>query len=206
MKLSGTILLVILFALGWFELIAQFYLIIINRTTSITETIIRYFSFFTILTNLLVTICITALLFARAGNFFTRPGTITAAAVYITIVALVYNIILRSLWRPAGLQQFVDELLHSIVPVLYLIYWIIWIPKTDIPVKKVPAWLIYPFVYLVFILIRGIFSLYYPYPFVDVASLGYKKVFINSAGMLLAFLAVSMIFFGVNKLKKEKGA
>jgi len=60
---TGKIFLIVLFVSGWFSLIAQFYLIIINRTTSVGETIIRYFNFFTILTNILVALCATTLLF-----------------------------------------------------------------------------------------------------------------------------------------------
>ncbi len=81
---------------GWFALIAQLYLIIRNRVTAIPETIIRYFSFFTILTNILVAVCCTILLLNKKKslfNFFSNPKTITAITVYITVVGLVYNLI-----------------------------------------------------------------------------------------------------------------
>ena len=42
--------------LGWCSLVFQFYLILANRQASVPETIIRYFTFFTILTNLLVAV------------------------------------------------------------------------------------------------------------------------------------------------------
>ncbi|MEP6465735.1 MAG: Pr6Pr family membrane protein, partial [Parafilimonas sp.] len=95
-KTKKIVLFIIVF-LGWFALVAQLFLIIQTRQVSIFETIVRYFSFFTILTNLLVTICCT-ILFAdkksRLNNFFSKPGTLTAIAVYIVIVGIVYNIIL----------------------------------------------------------------------------------------------------------------
>lgn len=47
--------------LGWFALGSQLYLIIQNRIVSVPETVVRYFSFFTILTNLLVAICVSCL-------------------------------------------------------------------------------------------------------------------------------------------------
>ena len=40
--------------LGWFSIVGQFVLTIENRQVAVFETIIRFFSFFTILTNLLV--------------------------------------------------------------------------------------------------------------------------------------------------------
>ena len=57
-----TFYLAVIVVIGWFALLAQLYLIIQNRVVSVGETIIRYFSFFTILTNLIVAVCVTVLL------------------------------------------------------------------------------------------------------------------------------------------------
>ena len=200
------LLLIIISLFGWFALIGQFYLIIINRVTSVPETIIRYFSFFTILTNLIVAICCSALLSkSNSGmkNFFFRQNTLTAIAVYITIVGLVYNFILRFLWKPQGLQWVVDELLHSLIPLLFIVFWLLFVPKGKLLWKSVLAWLLYPIIYLAFVLFRGIPSSFYPYPFIDVDKIGYYKTLINSSGMLLAFLAISILFIAVNKIKKN---
>ncbi len=193
--------------LGWFALIGQLYLIILNRVTSVPETIIRYFSFFTILTNLIVAICCSMLLSKSNPGikiFFSQQNTLTAIAVYITIVGLVYNFILRFLWKPEGLQWVVDELLHSVIPLLFILFWLLFVPKGKLFWKSVLAWLLYPLIYLVFVLFRGIPSSFYPYPFIDVDKIGYYKTFINSAGMLLAFLAISILFIIINRFKKNE--
>jgi len=198
-------LLTIMIALGWFAIMAQFYLIIENRITSIPETAIRFFSFFTILTNILVALCCTILLLnynSKWRNFFSNKNTLTAIAVYITIVGVVYNLILRFLWNPEGLQWIVDELLHSVIPILFLILWLLFIPKGRLQMKSVFAWLLYPLVYLIFIIIRGSFSGFYPYPFIDVNKLGYNKVIVNSTGMLAAFLVTSVLFVLIDRFKK----
>ena len=203
---SLKILFAILVIVGWFALIGQFYLIIENRIASIPETILRYFSFFTILTNLIVAVCCTSLLSGSNSTlkiFFSKQNTLTAIAVYITIVGLVYNIILRFLWKPAGLQWIVDELLHSVIPFLFIVLWLFFIPKGKILWKSVWAWLLYPLIYLIFILMRGPSSSFYPYPFIDVGKIGYNQTVINSAGMLLAFLVVSILFISLNRLKKN---
>ena len=200
------LLLIILCVLGWFALAGQFYLIIKNRTTTIPETVIRFFSYFTILTNILVAVCSTVLLLnAKKGsnNFFSKSGTMTAIAINITIVGIIYNIILRALWKFEGFQWMVNEILHLIIPILFIILWFVFIPKGKLPLKSVLAWLLYPLIYLVFILIRGKFSSFYPYPFIDVNDIGYKKTFINSTGMLLAFLAVSFLFVALNRSKRD---
>lgn len=188
---------------GWLALILQFYLIIANRTASIPETIIRFFSFFTILTNILTALCFTYMLLkpvSGLGNFFTRAATLTAITVYITVVGLIYNVVLRFLWSPKGLQFPVDELLHSVIPVLFILYWLLFVPKQALKWKEIFRWMIYPALYCIFILIRGAIAGFYPYPFIDVNQLGYTKVVYNTGAMVLVFLVISSLFVGIAKI------
>src|SRR5690242_8869207 len=87
--------------LGWFAVIAQYVLMFQNRVTGIGEMTIRFFSFFTILTNTLVAVYFTyqALKGARI-RAADKPGVLTAITVYITIVGLVYQVVLRWIWSP----------------------------------------------------------------------------------------------------------
>lgn len=193
----------------WFALGLQFYLIIVNRTTSIPEAIVRFFSFYTILTNILVAICFTFLWLkqkSRWGNFFSQQKTLTAITVYISIVAIVYNLILRSTWNPQGLHRVVDELLHVITPIIFILYWFLFAPKAALQLKNIFPWLIYPLVYLLYILLRGAFAKYYPYPFINVNALGYSKVFLNSMVLCIAFLVVSLLFVAIAKMMSSKSS
>jgi len=98
-----------------------------NRKADVGETIIRFFSFFTILTNLLVAIFATLKLFVKNDkhtSWLLNYRAETAITLYIVIVGLVYNIIIRFIWNPTGLQMVVDELLHTVIPLLFLGYWI----------------------------------------------------------------------------------
>jgi len=188
--------------LGWFALGAQLYLIIQNRVVSVTETIIRYFSFFTILTNLIVALCVSSLLpvrYMKRGNFFARTSTLTAITVYIIIVGIVYNVILRFLWKPQGLQYVVDELLHTIIPILFILLWAMYVPKAGLQYKNALPWLIYPLLYIIWTAIHGAISGFYPYPFINVAELGYNKVLVNTGGLLIAFLGLSLFLVAVAK-------
>lgn len=197
------IYLAIVATIGLFALVAQFYLIIINRATSISETIIRYFSFFTILTNIIVALCATALVLRPKSGwvmFFLSPKTLTGITIYITVVGLVYNIILRQLWNPQGLQRWVDELLHTIIPILFILFWAIWVTKRELQWKDILSWLIYPFLYTIFILVRGAFSGFYPYPFIDVNKLGYNKALLNSGGLVVVFLLFSILTVVIGKI------
>ncbi len=197
--------LIILSMVAWFALIGQLYLIILNRNASVIVTLVRYISFFTILTNLLVALCSTILLRKKNNevNFFSRLKTITAIAVYITVVGLVYNLVLRFLWQPQGLQLIVDELLHTVVPVLFILFWLLFVPKAGLKAKDILPWLLYPFVYVIYILIRGAMTGEYPYPFIDVVQLGYSKVFLNSGMLVIVFLVFSWVYVGLDRFVKK---
>lgn len=192
----------IIVVLGWFALITQFYLIILNRVTTVGETIIRYFSFFTILTNLLVALSFTFLLWgpkSGIGIFLSKPKSLTAITVYILIVGLVYNAILRFLWEPKGLQLIVDEILHTVIPVLCVFFWWKYVNPKKLKWKDAFPWLIYPLLYIFLILIRGDISGFYPYPFIDVNTIGYNSVLINSAILAVCFLVFSFLFIAIGK-------
>ena len=194
---------------GWFALASQLYLIIQNRVVSVAETIIRFFSFFTILTNLIVAICVTVLLLkpnSKWGRWFLKPAIFTAITVYITIVGVIYNVILRFLWQPQGLQYVTDELLHTVIPLLFILFWFLYVSKTGLKYKNALPWLIYPLLYVVYTAIHGAITGFYPYPFVNVGELGYGKVLINTCGLLIAFLGLSLFLIAVAKFVSRKNA
>jgi hypothetical protein len=186
----------------WFAIGLQFYLIILNRVASVSETIIRFFSFYTILTNILVALCLTVLLLkpnSRWGIYFSRPGVLTAATINITIVGLLYNLILRQIWSPEGFQRVADELLHVVIPVLFIMYWFLFAPKSGLGWQNAFPWLLYPLVYAIFVLFRGALSGFYPYPFINVNTLGYIKVLLNSVGLFIGFFLLSQLFIAITK-------
>ena len=200
------IYLTIVAVISWFALVTQFYLLVINRSNPISETIIRFFSYFTILTNLFVALCATVQLMnpkSGAGKFFSKPTTLTAIAVYIMMVGIVYNIILRFTWNPQGMQMIVDEFLHSVIPVVFLLYWLLFTPKGSLQWKNIFSWLIYPLIYILLILIRGALSGFYPYPFIDVKNLGYNRVLLHSCGLFIAFLFLSLLLVAISKMMRR---
>lgn len=168
------------------------------------------FSYFTILTNSLIAISITAILFLSQksiGLFCKKPSVQTAIALYIFIVALVYNTVLRGLLTLHGWNLFVDTLLHVIVPIQYIIYWFIFTQKGTLAYKQGLNWLYFPFAYLLYSLIRGAYYGWYPYPFLNVQELGYTKVIINSVILIAVFLISGFALIGLdNMLGRRKTA
>lgn len=184
--------------LGWFAVIMQYYLMLQNSTLSFLEMTIRFFSYFTILTNIIVALYFTFQAF-KCTSIIGKSGILTAITIYILIVGLIYQLILRSTWNPTGMQRIVDELLHTIVPVLVLLYWFLYEDKKNLKYEKIIQWAIYPLLYLFYILIRGHFSDFYPYPFVNVLVLGYSKMFLNAFLIILFFTGLSLFFVKIGK-------
>ena len=193
--------LAILFALiGWFAIITQFVLMIEHRTISIAETTLRFFSFFTILTNILVAIYFTCIasLKNQESKLISKSGILTAVTAYITMVGLVYQIALRHVWAP-GLMLIVDELFHSVIPVLVIIFWYLYETTKVVKYSQILKWTIYPLAYLFYILVRGSISNFYPYPFIDVTNLGMAKALTNAAVISLIFIIIAAIFLFIGK-------
>ncbi|QXI27544.1 Pr6Pr family membrane protein [Pseudomonas vanderleydeniana] len=191
--------------LGWVGLGIQMYLILIARWqagASLMGGLVTFFSFFTVLTNTLVAVVLTCEVTSRDSvgrRFFLKPAVRTAIVANIVVVGLAYNLLLRPLWHPQGFQWLADELLHDVMPLLFVVYWWRCVPKGDLRFSQVLPWLIYPLVYFAYVLLRGHLIGAYPYPFVDVDRLGYPQVFINAGRILLGFLLVSLVLIGVDR-------
>ncbi|HRP49807.1 MAG TPA: Pr6Pr family membrane protein, partial [Ferruginibacter sp.] len=129
-----------------FAVVAQFYLMFDITTVSTAETTIRFFSYFTIMTNSLVATCF-LWMFSRLNRMDSErtlhiPSYYTAITVYILVVGLIYQFILRPLWKPEGFNKIVDELLHTIVPLFTIIFWMIYGRTKTIPYSSIPTWLL----------------------------------------------------------------
>lgn len=189
------------FCLGCFAVITQLVLMIQNRQADMVETIVRFFSFFTILTNSLVTLFFGIKCFKGSkltSTFWHTNETLTAITTFIFIVGLVYQVVLRSIWEPTGMQLLVDELLHTIIPLFVLVYWWLNATATRINFKETAIWLLYPVIYTLLVITRGHFSGYYPYPFFNATELGIAKVIVNIGIILLLVLVVMSLLIGIN--------
>jgi hypothetical protein len=122
-----------------------------------------------------------------------------ATAAYIAIVGIVYRLLLRQLWNPQGAQWVADVILHDVIPIGYVLYWLVFAPRDGLRWQDAVAWLVYPGLYLLYVLARGAVSGLYPYPFVDVHMLGYGGVLARAAVLLLVFLGMGLLVVAVGR-------
>ena len=161
------------------------------------RSILNFFSFFTIQSNILAAFI---LLIVGIGTLREKKGTPQfaflrgAATLYMIMTGIIFALLL------SGLQQalqttipWVNVTLHYVMPIVMLIDWLLYPPRTTIEFKKALWWLLYPLAYLLYSWIRGAFIHWYPYPFLNPETNGWPQT-------ILICIALSMGIMGVVKL------
>jgi hypothetical protein len=163
---------------------------------------LRFFSYFTVLSNVLVAFATGSAVLgsnARLASLFRRPVVKGGIALYIGVTAMIYFLILRHLWQPRGAQWWADTGLHYVTPLLYLAWWLFGVRHEGLRWSVLLRWLAFPLGYLLWVFLRGAWVGEYPYPFVDVGQLGWAAVLRNSVGVLAAFLGIGAILAAVDR-------
>ena len=193
---------------AWVVLFSRFAdMLIIGEQGSIAETLFIYFGYFTVWANILIALALTAPLLnpdRKLANFFKRPAVRAALASYILIVSVVYHMLIVPYWNPQGFTWVTATGLNTVMPILYIIDWLFFAEKRPIFYKHLPYWLIFPAVYGVTSIIRGLLTNVYPYPFLNVTELGIGNVLFNMFGLVAVFAVVGPIFIGVAHLISDR--
>ncbi len=191
--------------IGVIALILKLKLRIGLENVSVLESTTRFLSYFTILTNLLVTVYFSFIYFSKSKNtFFHKPGTITALAAFMAFVGLAYHILLRHVWDPQGLVMILDETHHTVAPIVTILFWWLYEDKSLVTFKNLSLWILYPLLYLIWAMTRGYFSSFYPYYFIDVNTLGFQKAVTNSFGLFAIIVLFLVIFYMIGKWFKKR--
>jgi len=163
---------------------------------------VRYLSYFTILSNLLVALACGLALVGRGtavGAFVGRPSVRTAIVLYIVVTGLVWSALLARYYHPHGVRWCTNALMHYAVPVLYPALWIAYVPHGRLVWSDAARWLIFPAAYLGWTLARGAWSSEYPYGFVDVGQLGMTAVLRNATGLFVVFLVLGLGLVAIDR-------
>lgn len=177
-------------------------------TVGIGFATLRFFSYFTILSNVLVLLAAGSVAVgwrSRLAEFSSRPRVRAGVALYIGMTGLVYFAILRHLWQPQGAQWWADTGLHYAVPLLYLGWWLSGSRHGELRWRDLPRWLLFPLAFLLWSFLRGAWVHEYPYPFIDVDALGLVTVLRNAMGILLLFVAFGALLIGIDRLLAGRG-
>lgn len=212
MRTFGRVLQLAGLAAGLIALALQFSLTIpasMAAGRSLFGSVMFYFSFFTILTNIAAVLVHISLLSPTGYAWlpaFANARMRAGVAVAITMVMVVYAAVLAQLWQPQGLSLLCDVLLHYVTPTLFVGWWLTAGADGSTRWTDIPYWLAYPLAYVVYAFARKPFSGEVPYPFLDTATHGVTGVALAVIGLMVLFLVLSAIAIladhGVSRFRK----
>lgn len=198
-----------LFALvGWFAIALQYWLTITgNPGMGAGELTLNFFSYFTVLVNVLAALALTApVLFPNTafGRWSLTEGVRSAVAMYIAVVGLTYHFLLSHVWDPQGWLFVSNGLLHYVMPIAFVLDWLLFTSKGRLlwidPVK----WLSFPLIYIVWTLIHGYAAKWWPYWFVNVPELGLARAGFWFAAMLALFLVTGLVLVAIDRALRPR--
>ncbi len=164
--------------------------------------IVHFLSYFTILTNGIVALAMALPSLAPrslAGRFLDRPPVRTAIAGYIIIVAAVYHVMLAPLWEPTGLNLIAQVILHTIIPIAFVLDWLVFTRRGATPWRIGLTALALPLLYGAWTLAHGALTAFYPYPFLDAGEIGHAQVLMNMVALTILFVIVELVLVAIDK-------
>jgi len=178
------------------SLVAQWLYLMEFRGTGPFETVLRMARFFTTLTALLVVVAFIAVGLSKKRGL--GAPTLAALTLSVVMTGAVYHVLLAEFWNPTGLGIAADLGLHTAVPLAALFWWLFHAPKTSLIWADLPAFALWPAVYMAYALGLATRDGMYPYPFMDPGLNGVGQVAATLAmlGVIVLLGGVAMIGIG----------
>jgi hypothetical protein len=166
---------------------------------AISTRIIRYLSYFTVESNILVAGTALSLVLApeRDGRIW---RVLRLQSLFgIAVTGIVYSTLLRGVVDLHGAAAVTNALLHYVAPLMAVIGWFLFGPRPRIDENTLIYSMIFPALYVVYTLAHGAATKWYPYPFIDVHKLGYVTGALrNGIGLNVLLVGVGALFMWID--------
>ncbi|HEX4297222.1 MAG TPA: Pr6Pr family membrane protein [Devosia sp.] len=190
-------------AIGTVALLLQFYATLglkLGQGAGLGATLVFFFTFYTILTNImLVLVYLSDLNAARWLGWWRSPVTRGMMAGAIALVGIFNHLLLADLQDLTGLAALCDTLLHYAAPAYFVLWWLIFQPKGTLRFADIPVMLLPTLIWLIWAMLRGAVVGEYPYPILDAATLGYGAVAINCLFVFIGLLVIYLIVVALDR-------
>ncbi len=207
MKRAATI---VAFAITFGALVFQIFLTVTSRLSdgdSLIGALIFYFTFFTILSNLMVAaIYLSDLVGWHWLEWWRTPWVRGMMAAAIVLVMIVYHFLLFGLADFDIWFTIADRILHYVDPTIYALWWLLFQHHGKLNWGDLPKMLVYPLLYVMWAMARGAVVNEYPYPFLAANKLGYQQVLLNGLGVLAGFVVLYVIAIGIDRALGRRAA
>ena len=175
-------------------LVASGQTVIDSGTTvaALPERLRRLFSYFTIQSNLFVGVALLLVLLGRTQSQAFRVVRL-ASLIGITVTGVVAFVALKPPATYTAANLLCDRLLHVVVPVLTVVGWVAFGPRGKVTRADLLPSLAWPVLWLAATLALGPVVGWYPYPFIDVRTIGYGSTLANCAVIAVLFLGLAAV-------------
>ena len=154
--------------------------------------------FFTIQSNLLIGVIF--LLYSISDKPFIK-NIIGGPIVYISITFLGFFIMIEKFWDPVGVSLVGSIFNHYIVPFLSLTFIFLFKKNFEFKSRDIKLWIIYPLLYLIFLLIYGSISSDYIYTFLDLNTISTIQFIITVLLIIMIFIILSLSLIFISRKK-----
>lgn len=166
---------------------------------SVVSGVLFLSQFFTILTNFFVLIAMLTI----ALGYTLSKGILEALVVAIVCVGVIYHALLADLWSPQGLAMLADQGVHTVVPVLTFVWWLMFSEIGVMSWKDVFKATVWPLVYVCYALLRGQWSSFYPYPFLNLTELATVSLIYNIVGLSFVFFMLGLGLLVIDRCRSH---
>ena len=165
---------------------------------------LRFFAFFTILSNLFAAVLWLWLAARWKATRTRRDDLLRGASVLYLVLTFIVVVILLGGAELQVADPRVDFIVHKLFPVLAVFDWIIDPPETDLRLRDVGLWLIFPLIWVALTLLRGAVDNWYPYPFLDPDNGGYRSVAYHVIAILAGLLVIAGGTIGLGDFGRDR--
>jgi len=190
----------------------------IDAGRHVATIITNFFSFFTILSNVLSVVALgwAAIWFWTRGRSREIPEprslavALACATSYMIVTGIVYNVLLRGIPLPQGTTvPWSNEVLHVVGPIVLLADLFLGPRRRPLPWRAIAEVLVLPVVWVVYTLVRGPLTTnpntgepyWYPYPFLNPNSFaqGYATVAVYVVGIAIVIALAAWLVVWVGR-------
>jgi hypothetical protein len=167
--------------------------------SSTAELLVRFFSYFTILSN--ITIGVTSAMLVADPR---RDGRVFRVArldglLCMAVTGLVYNTVLAGLQELSLAGLVTNLLMHQAGPLLAVVAWLVVGPRPRFDRATVWWSMVGPLAWIVYIFVQGAFTDWYPYPFMRVTEIGYPQALLSTGAVAVVFLLLAALLGWIDR-------
>jgi len=160
--------------------------------------VLNFFSYFTNLSNLSAAVVLLLGAYHLGVKSTAQNEALRAASVVnMVVVGVVFAVLLRDV-DLGSLLPWINFVLHTLMPCVVVADWLLQPPRAKLGARQLLLALVFPAIYLLYVLVRGSSIGWYPYPFLNPALVGgYAGVAAYAAGITATFAIVAWLVMAV---------